>query len=267
VQRSRTKHLVMPVVGIALAIALLAAMLLVLFSDGPSPLNKKKNKRANNAENDDHGAAGDSLWTMAQARHPDPAHSGCPEAEPHYARIKTGSDPDPHDPGWPRVLVPPVQPKPATGEVGASSQPVSPQPAALPEPTTAQPEEIPRFCADSVEEPPTGRASRSCPKRKEITRNRSSRIHEHFCPFPTLRHRASEDLGIGIIPGDPRPSPPLIAWRLPQTERSRILLLGLYGGSRCRGEPTKTTTLLQLRLSEQPVSHEREGTSVGDQNG
>ena len=217
----KNKHLAgAPVAGIALAIALLAAMLLVLFPGRAEAQEQQEEQATNNAETTTTVQPGDSLWTMAQARlapYPAPQRVAL-EVERIYALNQDRIGPDP---GMIRagqeLLVPPVT-EPATGEVGASPQPVSPQPAALPEPTTAQPEEIPASAATPVEEPPAPTAE--LPVLPEAERNFTVREivpqgSTSISPFSDLgdteRRRI---LGIGIISAT-LVLALLMAWRLP----------------------------------------------------
>jgi hypothetical protein len=272
----KNKHLAgAPAAGIALAIALLAAMLLVLFPGRAEAQEQQEEQATNNAETTTTVQPGDSLWTMAQARlAPDPAPQRVAlEAERIYALNQDRIGPDP---GMIRsgqeLLVPPVT-EPATGEVGASPQPVSPQPAALPEPTTAQPEEIPASAATPVEEPPAPTAE--LPVLPEAERNFTVREivpqgSTSISPFSDLgdteRRRI---LGIGIISAT-LVLALLIAWRLPlnRTVGGSSSSWGSYGGAYGAGRAYEDDHSRNYALSEQPGEElgEREGTSVGSES-
>ena len=272
----KNKHLAgAPVAGIALAIALLAAMLLVLFPGRAEAQEQQEEQATNNAETTTTVQPGDSLWTMAQARlapYPAPQRVAL-EVERIYALNQDRIGPDP---GMIRsgqeLLVPPVT-EPATGEVGASPQPVSPQPAALPEPTTAQPEEIPASAATPVEEPPAPTAE--LPVLPEAERNFTVREivpqgSTSISPFSDLgdteRRRI---LGIGIISAT-LVLALLIAWRLPlnRTVGGSSPSWGSYGGAYGAGRAHEDDHSRNYALSEQPGEElgEREGTSVGSES-
>lgn len=272
----KNKHLAgAPVAGIALAIALLAAMLLVLFPGRAEAQEQQEEQATNNAETTTTVQPGDSLWTMAQARlapYPAPQRVAL-EVERIYALNQDRIGPDP---GMIRagqeLLVPPVT-EPATGEVGASPQPVSPQPAALPEPTTAQPEEIPASAATPVEEPPAPTAE--LPVLPEAERNFTVREivpqgSTSISPFSDLgdteRRRI---LGIGIISAT-LVLALLIAWRLPlnRTVGGSSPSWGSYGGAYGAGRAYEDDHSRNYALSEQPGEElgEREGTSVGSES-
>lgn len=272
----KNKHLAgAPVAGIALAIALLAAMLLVLFPGRAEAQEQQEEQATNNAETTTTVQPGDSLWTMAQARlapYPAPQRVAL-EVERIYALNQDRIGPDP---GMIRagqeLLVPPVT-EPATGEVGASPQPVSPQPAALPEPTTAQPEEIPASAATPVEEPPAPTAE--LPVLPEAERNFTVREivpqgSTSISPFSDLgdteRRRI---LGIGIISAT-LVLALLIAWRLPlnRTVGGSSSSWGSYGGAYGAGRAYEDDHSRNYALSEQPGEElgEREGTSVGSES-
>lgn len=272
----KNKHLAgAPVAGIALAIALLAAMLLVLFPGRAEAQEQQEEQATNNAETTTTVQPGDSLWTMAQARlapYPAPQRVAL-EVERIYALNQDRIGPDP---GMIRagqeLLVPPVT-EPATGEVGASPQPVSPQPAALPEPTTAQPEEIPASAATPVEEPPAPTAE--LPVLPEAERNFTVREivpqgSTSISPFSDLgdteRRRI---LGIGIISAT-LVLALLIAWRLPlnRTVGGSSPSWGSYGGAYGAGRSYEDDHSRNYALSEQPGEElgEREGTSVGSES-
>jgi hypothetical protein len=272
----KNKHLAgAPVAGIALAIALLAAMLLVLFPGRAEAQEQQEEQAANNAETTTTVQPGDSLWTMAQARlAPDPAPQRVAlEAERIYAlnQDRIGPDPGMILAGQ-ELLVPPVT-EPATGEVGALPQPVSPQPAALPEPTTAQPEEIPASAATPVEETPAPTAE--LPELPEAERNFTVREivpqgSTSISPFSDLgdteRRRI---LGIGIISAT-LVLALLIAWRLPlnRTVGGSSSSWGSYGGAYGAGRAYEDDHSRNYALSEQPGEElgEREGTSVGSES-
>lgn len=272
----KNKHLAgAPVAGIALAIALLAAMLLVLFPGRAEAQEQQEEQAANNAETTTTVQPGDSLWTMAQARlAPDPAPQRVAlEAERIYAlnQDRIGPDPGMILAGQ-ELLVPPVT-EPATGEVGASSQPASLQPAALPEPTTAQPEEIPASAATPVEEPPAPTAE--LPELPEAERNFTVREivpqgSTSISPFSDLgdteRRRI---LGIGIISAT-LVLALLMAWRLPlnRTVGGSSSSWGSYGGAYGAGRAYEDDHSRNYALSEQPDEElgEREGTSVGSES-
>lgn len=272
----KNKHLAgAPVAGIALAIALLAAMLLVLFPGRAEAQEQQEEQAANNAETTTTVQPGDSLWTMAQARlAPDPAPQRVAlEAERIYAlnQDRIGPDPGMILAGQ-ELLVPPVT-EPATSEVGALPQPVSPQPAALPEPTTAQPEEIPASAATPVEEPPAPTAE--LPELPEAERNFTVREivpqgSTSISPFSDLgdteRRRI---LGIGIISAT-LVLALLIAWRLPlnRTVGGSSSSWGSYGGAYGAGRAYEDDHSRNYALSEQPGEElgEREGTSVGSES-
>ena len=270
------KHLAgAPVAGIALAIALLAAMLLVLFPGRAEAQEQQEEQATNNAETPTTVQPGASLWTMAQARlapYPAPQRVAL-EVERIYALNQDRIGPDP---GMIRagqeLLVPPVT-EPATGEVGASPQPVSPQPAALPEPTTAQPEEIPASAATPVEEPPAPTAE--LPELPEAERNFTVREivpqgSTSISPFSDLgdteRRRI---LGIGIISAT-LVLALLIAWRLPlnRTVGGSSSSWGSYRGAYGAGRAYEDDHSRNYALSEQPGEElgEREGTSVGSES-
>ena len=272
----KNKHLAgAPVAGIALAIALLAAMLLVLFPGRAEAQEQQEEQATNNAETTTTVQPGDSLWTMAQARlapYPAPQRVAL-EVERIYALNQDRIGPDP---GMIRagqeLLVPPVT-EPATGEVGASPQPVSPQPAALPEPTTAQPEEIPASAATPVEEPPAPTAE--LPELPEAERNFTvreivSQGSTSISPFSDLgdteRRRI---LGIGIISAT-LVLALLMAWRLPlnRTVGGSSSSWGSYGGAYGAGRAHEDDHSRNYALSEQPGEElgEREGTSVGSES-
>ena len=270
------KHLAgAPVAGIALAIALLAAMLLVLFPGRAEAQEQQEEQATNNAETTTTVQPGDSLWTMAQARlAPDPAPQRVAlEVERIYAlnQDRIGPDPGMLLAGQ-ELLVPPVT-EPATGEVGASPQPVSPQPAALPEPTTAQPEEIPASAATPVEEPPAPTAE--LPELPEAERNFTVREivpqgSTSISPFSDLgdteRRRI---LGLGIISAT-LVLALLIAWRLPlnRTVGGSSSSWGSYRGAYGAGRAYEDDHSRNYALSEQPGEElgEREGTSVGSES-
>ena len=270
------KHLAGALVaGIALAIALLAAMLLVLFPGRAEAQEQEEEQATNNAETTTTVQPGDSLWTMAQARlAPDPAPQRVAlEAERIYAlnQDRIGPDPGMILAGQ-ELLVPPVT-EPATGEVGASPQPVSPQPAALPETTTVQPEEIPASAATPVEEPPAPTAE--LPELPESERNFTVREivpqgSTSISPFSDLgdteRRRI---LGIGIISAT-LVLALLIAWRLPlnRTIGGSSSSWGSYGGAYGAGRAYEDDHSRNYALSEQPGEElgEREGTSVGSES-
>ncbi len=267
----KNKHLAgAPVAGIALAIALLAAMLLVLFPGRAEAQEQEEEQAANNAETTTMVQPGDSLWTMAQARlAPDPAPQRVAlEVERIYALNQDRIGPDP---GMIRagqeLLVPPVT-EPATGEVVATPQPASLQPAP-PEPTTVQPEEIPASAADSVEEPPAPTAE--LPELPEAERNFTVREivpqgSTSISPFSDLgdteRRRI---LGIGIILAT-LVLALLIAWRLPlnRTVGGSSSSWGSYGGAYGAGRAYEDDHSRNYALSEQ--LGEREGTSVGSES-
>jgi hypothetical protein len=99
----KNKHLAgAPVAGIALAIALLVAMLLVLFPGRAEAQEQEEEQAANNAETTTTVQPGDSLWTMAQARlAPDPAPQRVAlEAERIYALNQDRIGPDPAKSSW-----------------------------------------------------------------------------------------------------------------------------------------------------------------------
>lgn len=270
----KNKHLAgAPVAGIALAIALLAAMLLVLFPGRAEAQEQQEEQATNNAETTTTVQPGDSLWTMAQARlapYPAPQRVAL-EVERIYALNQDRIGPDP---GMIRagqeLLVPPVT-EPATGEVGASPQPVSPQPAALPEPTTAQPEEIPASAATPVEEPPAPTAE--LPVLPEAERNFTVREivpqgSTSISPFSDLgdteRRRI---LGIGIISAT-LVLALLIAWRLPLNRTVGGSSSSWGGGAYGAGRAYEDDHSRNYALSEQPGEElgEREGTSVGSES-
>lgn len=256
----KNKHLAgAPVAGIALAIALLAAMLLVLFPGRAEAQEQQEEQAANNAETTTTVQPGDSLWTMAQARlAPDPAPQRVAlEVERIYALNQDRIGPDP---GMIRagqeLLVPPVT-----------------EPAALPEPTKAQPEEIPASAADSVEEPPAPTAE--LPVLPEAERNFTVREivpqgSTSISPFSDLgdteRRRI---LGIGIISAT-LVLALLIAWRLPlnRTVGGSSSSWGSYGGAYGAGRAYEDDHSRNYALSEQPGEElgEREGTSVGSES-
>ena len=271
----KNKHLAgAPVAGIALAIALLAAMLLVLFPGRAEAQEQQEEQATNNAETTTTVQPGDSLWTMAQARlAPDPAPQRVAlEAERIYALNQDRIGPDP---GMIRagqeLLVPPVT-EPATGEVGASPQPASLQPAP-PEPTTVQPEEIPASAATPVEEPPAPTAE--LPVLPEAERNFTVREivpqgSTSISPFSDLgdteRRRI---LGIGIVLAT-LVLALLIAWRLPlkRTVGGSSSSWGSYGGAYGAGRAYEDDHSRNYALSEQPGEElgQREGTSVGSES-
>jgi hypothetical protein len=254
------KHLAgAPVAGIALAIALLAAMLLVVFPGRAEAQEQQEEQAANNAETTTTVQPGDSLWTMAQARlAPDPAPQRVAlEVERIYALNQDRIGPDP---GMIRagqeLLVPPVT-----------------EPAALPEPTTAQPEEIPASAATPVEEPPAPTAE--LPVLPEAERNFTVREivpqgSTSISPFSDLgdteRRRI---LGIGIISAT-LVLALLIAWRLPlnRTVGGSSPSWGSYGGAYGAGRAYEDDHSRNYALSEQPGEElgEREGTSVGSES-
>ncbi len=120
----KNKHLAgAPVAGIALAIALLAAMLLLLLFPGRAEAQEEQQQAANNAQTTTTTVRlGESLWTMAQAQlAPDtPPQRVALEAERIYAlnQDRIGPDPNLILTGQ-ELLVPPVT-EPATGEVMAT---------------------------------------------------------------------------------------------------------------------------------------------------
>lgn len=266
----KNKHLAgAPVAGIALAIALLAAMLLVLFPGRAEAQEQEEEQAANNAETTTTVQPGDSLWTMAQARlAPDPAPQRVAlEAERIYAlnQDRIGPDPGMILAGQ-ELLVPPVT-EPATGEVVATPQP------APPEPTTVQPEEIPASAAASMEEPPAPTAE--LPELPEAERNFTVREivpqgSTSISPFSDLgdteRRRI---LGIGIILAT-LVLALLIAWRLPlnRTVGGSSSSWGSYGGAYGAGRAYEDDHSRNYALSEQPGEElgEREGTSVGSES-
>ena len=275
----KNKHLAgAPVAGIALAIALLAAMLLVLFPGRAEAQEQQEEQATNNAETTTTVQPGDSLWTMAQARlAPDPAPQRVAlEVERIYAlnQDRIGPDPDMILAGQ-ELLVPPLVPpvtEPATGEVGASPQPASLQPAP-PEPTTVQPEEISASAATPVEEPPAPTAE--LPVLPEAERNFTVREivpqgSTSISPFSDLgdteRRRI---LGIGIISAT-LVLALLIAWRLPlnRTVGGSSPSWGSYGGAYGAGRAYEDDHSRNYALSEQPGEElgEREGTSVGSES-
>jgi hypothetical protein len=267
----KNKHLAgAPVAGIALAIALLAAMLLVLFPGRAEAQEQQEEQATNNAETTTTVQPGDSLWTMAQARlAPDPAPQRVAlEAERIYAlnQDRIGPDPGMILAGQ-ELLVPPLT-EPATGEVGASLQPAAP-----PEPTTVQPEEIPASAATPVEEPPAPTAE--LPELPEAERNFTVREivpqgSTSISPFSDLgdteRRRI---LGIGIISAT-LVLALLIAWRLPlnRTVGGASPSWGSYGGAYGAGRAYEDDHSRNYALSEQPGEElgEREGTSVGSES-
>ncbi len=265
----KNKHLAgAPVAGIALAIALLAAMLLVLLPGRAEAQEQEEEQAANNAETTTMVQPGDSLWTMAQARlAPDPAPQRVAlEVERIYALNQDRIGPDP---GMIRagqeLLVPPVT-EPATGEVVASPQPASLQPAP-PGPTTVRPEEIPASAAASVEEPPTPTAE--LPELPEAERNFTVREivpqgSTSISPFSDLgdteRRRI---LGIGIISAT-LVLALLIAWRLPLNRTVGGSSSSWGGGAYGAGRAYEDDHSRNYALSEQ--LGEREGTSVGSES-
>lgn len=271
----KNKHLAgAPVAGIALAIALLAAMLLVLFPGRAEAQEQQEEQATNNAETTTTVQPGDSLWTMAQARlAPDPAPQRVAlEAERIYAlnQDRIGPDPDMILAGQ-ELLVPPVT-EPATGEVGASPQPASLQPTP-PEPTTVQPEEIPTSAATPVEEPPAPTAELPVPPEaernftvREIVPQGSTSISPFSDLDDTERRRI---LGIGIISAT-LVLALLMAWRLPlnRTVGGTSPSWGSYGGAYGAGRAYEDDHSRNYALSEQPGEElgEREGTSVGSES-
>jgi hypothetical protein len=250
----KNKHLAgTPVAGIALAIALLAAMLLVLFPGRAEAQEQEEEQAANNAETTTTVQPGDSLWTMAQARlAPDPAPQRVAlEAERIYAlnQDRIGPDPGMILAGQ-ELLVPPVT-----------------------EPTTVQPEEIPASAAASVEEPPAPTAE--LPELPEAERNFTvreivSQGSTSISPFSDLGDTERRSiLGIGIILAT-LVLALLIAWRLPlkRTVGGSSSSWGSYGGAYGAGRAYEDDHSRNYALSEQPGEElgEREGTSVGSES-
>jgi hypothetical protein len=269
----KNKHLAgAPVAGIALAIALLAAMLLVLFPGRAEAQEQEEEQAANNAETTTTVQPGDSLWTMAQARlAPDPAPQRVAlEVERIYAlnQDRIGPDPGMILAGQ-ELLVPPVT-EPATGEVVATPQPASLQPAP-PEPTTAQPEEIPASAATPVEEPPAPTAElpvlpevESSFTIREIVPQASTSIS----PFSNLGdNERRRILGVGIILLT-LVLALLMAWRLPLSRSvGESSSWGSYGRAYGAGR-AYDDYFSNYALSEQPGKDlsERDGTSVGPES-
>lgn len=271
----KKKHLAgAPAAGIALAIALLAAMLLVLFP-GRAEAQEQQQQATNNAQTTTTVQPGDSLWTMAQARlAPDTSPQRVAlEAERIYAlnRDRIGPDPDLILAGQ-ELLVPPVT-EPATGEVVATPQSATPEPAS-PEPTTVWPEEIPASAATSVEEQPAPTAelpvlpeAESNFTVREIVPQASTIISPFSDLSDTERRRV---LGVGIL-FVTLVLALLIAWRLPLSRTvggSSSSSWGSYGEAYGAGRAYDNDYSRNYALSEQPAEDlsESEGTSVGQES-
>jgi hypothetical protein len=272
----KNKHLAgAPVAGITLAIALLAAMLVLLFPGRAEAQEEEQQQATNNAQTTTTTVQpGESLWTMAQARlAPDPAPQRVAlEAERIYAlnQDRIGPDPDLIIAG--KELLVPSANEPATGEVGATSQPASPRPAS-PEPATVRPEEeIPASAAaTTVEEAPAPaaelpvlpEAERSFTVR-EIVPQASTLISPFSDLSDTERRRV---LGVGIL-FLTLVLALLMAWRLPLSRTVGSSSWGSYGGAYGAGRAYDDDYSRNYALSEQPAKDlsGREGTSVGQES-
>ena len=273
----KNKHLAgAPAAGIALAIALLAAMLLlVLFPGRAEAQEQQEGQAANNAQTTTTVQPRESLWTMAQARlAPDPAPQRIAlEAERIYAlnRDRIGPDPDLILAGQ-ELLVPPVT-EPATGEVVTTPQSATPEPAS-PEPTTVWPEEEnPASAATSVEEQPAPTAelpvlpeAESNFTVREIVPQASTLISPFSDLSDTERRRV---LGVGIL-FVTLVLALLMAWRLPlsRTVGGSSSSWGSYGEAYGAGRAYDNDYSRNYALSEQPAKDlsESEGTSVGQES-
>ncbi len=273
----KNKHLAgAPVAGIALAIALLAAMLLLLLFPGRAEAQEEQQQAANNAQTTTTTVRlGESLWTMAQAQlAPDtPPQRVALEAERIYAlnQDRIGPDPNLILTGQ-ELLVPPVT-EPATGEVMATPEPATPQPAS-PEPTTVRPEEVPASAATWVEEQPAPAAelpvlpeAESNFTVREIVPQGSTIISPFSDLSDTERRRV---LGVGIL-FVTLVLALLIAWKLPLSRTVggfSSSSWGSYGGGYGAGRAYDDYYSRNYALSEQPGEDlsESEGTSVGQES-
>jgi hypothetical protein len=268
----KNKHLAgAPVAGIALAIALLAAMLLVLFPGRAEAQEQEEEQATNNAETTTTVQSGDSLWTMAQARlAPDPAPQRVAlEVERIYAlnQDRIGPDPDLIIAGQ-ELLVPSPARLPTTEEVVATPQPASPEPA-----TVRPEEEIPASAATTVEEAPA--PAGELPVLPEAEGNFTVReivpqASTLISPFSDLSGTESRKvLGVGII-FLTLVLALLIAWRMPLRARRTVgssSSWGSYGGAYGAGRAYDDGYSHNYALSEQPAKDpsEHEGPSVGQE--
>ncbi len=273
----KNKHLAgAPVAGTTLAIALLAAMLMLVFP-GRAEAQEQQEEATNNAQTTTTTVGpGESLWTMAQARlAPDtPPQWVALEAERIYAlnQDRIGPNPDLILAGQ-ELLVPPVT-EPATGEVVATPQPATPEPAS-PEPMTVQPEENPASAAPWVEEQPAPAAE--LPVLPEAERNftvreivpQGSTIISPFSDLGDTERRRV--LGVGIL-FVTLVLALLMAWRLPLSRTvggsSSSSSWGSYGEAYGAGRAYYEDYSRNYALSEQPAKDlsESEGTSVGQES-
>jgi hypothetical protein len=251
----KNKHLAgAPVAGITLAIALLAAMLVLLFPGRAEAQEEEEQQQAtNNAQTTTTTVQpGESLWTMAQSRlAPDPAPQRVAlEAERIYAlnQDRIGPDPDLLIAGQ-ELLVPSAN-----------------------EPATVRPEEeIPASAATTVEEAPAPAAE--LPVLPEAERNFTVReivpqASTLISPFSDLSdNERRRVLGLGII-FLTLVLALLMAWRLPLSRTvGSSSSWGSYGGAYGAGRAYNDYSR-NYALSEQPAKDlsEREGPSVGQES-